>query len=152
HSHIIRADASYQMGDQAAAISDIACALRLDPENIAANRRMLAWGQGAKRRRAALSLIGHDRNTQSLRQSIEVLRRDGQNAFAKVAVFNDTIEGWAAWETEAHLEITISEGIDRITTIVEADPTHPFGDILRASNFRIIRRKSSKPQLILLSI
>jgi GT2 family glycosyltransferase len=151
HSHIIRADASYQMGDQAAALSDIANALLLDPENLAANRRMLAWGEGAKQKRAAFALIRHDGNTGSLRLAIEVLRRNGQHAFAHVTVFNDLIEGWAVWETEAPLEITISDGIDHVTTVVESDPTHPFGDILRAANFRLIRPKSSKPQLILLS-
>ena len=152
HSHIIRADASYQMGDRAAALSDITHALLLEPENLAANRRMLAWGEGAKQKRAAFALIAHDQNSQSLRQAIGVLRRSGQHAFAHVSVFNDIIEGWAAWETEAPLEITISDGTDHVTTVVESDPTHPFGDILRASNFRVIRPKSSKSQLILLSI
>src|SRR5215467_5244191 len=78
HSHIIRADASYQMGDRAAALSDITHALLLEPENLAANRRMLAWGEGAKQKRAAFALIAHDQNSQSLRQAIGVLRRSGQ--------------------------------------------------------------------------
>jgi O-antigen biosynthesis protein len=152
HSHVLRAEASFRMGDPTAAVSDIVSALLLDPEDIAANRRMLAWGEGADKKRAALALLAGDRNTEVLRHAIEVLRRDGRRAFANVTILNHTIEGWAAWEAEAPLEIMITDGIDHLTTVVEPDATHAFGDAVRAANFRLLRPKSQKPQSILLSI
>jgi O-antigen biosynthesis protein len=152
HSHVLRAEASFTMGNRAAALSDLAKALLLDPEDIAANRRMLSWGKGASQECAALALVRREHNIQVLRQAIEVLRGYGQHNFANVIILDDLVEGWAAWEADAPLELTITDGIDHVTSLIEPDPAHPFRDVLRASNFRFLRPKSSKSQSILLSI
>jgi GT2 family glycosyltransferase len=152
HSHVLRAESSFRLGEKFAALSDIASALQRDPKDIAANRRMLAWGEGADKRRAALALLERDRNIEVLRYAIEALRCYGESAFANVTVLNDLVEGWAAWDVEASLEITVSDGVDRFATVVEPDPTHPFGDGVRASNFQFSRPKSSTPQSVLLSV
>ena len=52
--------------------------LAVAPDDIASNRRMLAWGEGPQRRRAASALIGHDRDVNVLKKAIEVLRADGR--------------------------------------------------------------------------
>src|SRR5215468_3786511 len=56
HNYVLRGEASFAMGNAAAAISDILKALVLAPDDIAANRRMLAWGEGAQRHGAARAL------------------------------------------------------------------------------------------------
>ena len=62
HCYALRGEASFAMGNAAAAISDIVKALAIAPDDIASNRRMLAWGEGPQQRRAASALIGHDRD------------------------------------------------------------------------------------------
>ena len=100
YSYILRAEAAFRKGDRVAAVSDIAGALLLDPRHVVANRRMLIWGEGASRSQAALALIDRDRNIDILRRAIAVLRNEGRHAFASVTVYDDLIEGWAAWEAE----------------------------------------------------
>ena len=56
-NYTLRAEALFQMGKHAAAIADLERALHLAPDDIAANRRMLAFADGARKSEAALNLI-----------------------------------------------------------------------------------------------
>src|SRR5579871_900044 len=56
HCFVLRADALFGLQKRDAAIADIARVLTASPEDIAANRRMLEWGEGDQRRDAALAL------------------------------------------------------------------------------------------------
>src|SRR5690242_12540957 len=56
HSYVLRADAAFKLGFRAAAIADIFRALASSPHDLAANRRMLAWGQGPAQLAAARAL------------------------------------------------------------------------------------------------
>src|SRR5215218_5032318 len=51
--YVLRAEALHRLGHVEAALKDVALALDRDPENLPANRRMLAWGQDERRRKAA---------------------------------------------------------------------------------------------------
>src|SRR5262245_27793464 len=53
HCFVLRADASFGLGDRKAAVADLTRALEIAPDDIAANRRMMAWGNGQDRRNAA---------------------------------------------------------------------------------------------------
>ncbi len=64
------------MGEHAAAIADLDRALHLAPDDIAANRRMLAFADGARKSEAALNLISRERDVKMLREAIEVLRAE----------------------------------------------------------------------------
>jgi O-antigen biosynthesis protein len=152
HSYVLRAEASFQMGDKVAAMCDIAQALLVAPEDIAANRRALAWGEERDQQRAARVLIERDRDTEVLRRAMEVLGRGGQRVFTKVTVFNDAVEGWAVWDEQGPLEITVTDDVDSVIAIIEPEPEHIFCDIGRASNFRLSRPMSTNAQSILLSI
>src|ERR1700756_2841060 len=55
HCYVLRAEALYRLGAKAAALTDLAKAIDIAPDNIAANRRMLAWADGAEQMRAALA-------------------------------------------------------------------------------------------------
>jgi hypothetical protein len=80
------------MGAKAKAISDLVKALEIAPDTISANRRLLLWASGAPKMQAASALIRQERNFDTLRKAIEVLQENGQQHFANVKVFEETIE------------------------------------------------------------
>ena len=59
HHYTLRGEISYRMGHIDAALADIMRALELAPDDLSANRRMLAWGRGqAQTRCRTASLDG----------------------------------------------------------------------------------------------
>ena len=152
HCYVLRAEASYQLGAKTAAIADVAKALEMAPDNVAGNRRMLAWADGMQQMQAARAIICEDHNFKSLRQAIHALYKNGQRTFANVTVLGDAIEGWAVWEAEAPLEISITDGTVEISEKFEADAFHPLGEYGQATSFRVRRPKSKSPQVIMLGI
>src|ERR1700733_15734798 len=48
HCYVLRGEASFQMGARGDAIADVEKALEIAPDDIAANRRMLAWAKGSR--------------------------------------------------------------------------------------------------------
>ncbi|MGA2795230.1 MAG: glycosyltransferase, partial [Roseiarcus sp.] len=152
HSYVLRAQAAYQMGDRTAAVSDVAMALELAPDDIPANRKMLALAEGAQRSNAARALIGADTDPDILRHAVKVLLADGQTALAQAAVLDNSIEGWAVWRDKVPLEVAITDDSGRTAALFEHDPLHPLGDLGHAARFALPRPRSSKPQSITLSI
>jgi GT2 family glycosyltransferase len=152
HCYVLRGEASFQMGARQAAIADLARALELAPENVAANRRMLAWAHGPRQLRAAFAIIANEHNFDLLRHAIEVLSAEGQQDFVNATIFEDTIEGWAVWTDEAPLEISISDGANRITVLFKPDPSHPLAGCGHAASFSVSRPKSENSQYIRLSV
>src|SRR5579871_3564812 len=73
HCFVLRADALFGLQKRGAAIADIARVLAASPEDIAANRRMLEWGEAEQRRDAALALITCDGDHRVLGKAIDVL-------------------------------------------------------------------------------
>ena len=152
HSYTLRAEALFQMGDRVAAIADLDQALRLAPDDVAANRRMLAWAEGARKSEAALNLTARERDTKVLREAIEALCAAGRRHVAHATVYDDAIRGWAVWQRGRALEITITGDAGILTTLIEADSSHAFADLGQAANFDLRRPKSTAPQSIVLSI
>ncbi len=152
HSFVLRGLAAYRMGERAAAIADIARALELAPDDVAANRRMLAWAAGAQRASAAKALIGADAAPETLRKAVEVLLADGQRRLARVTALDDRVEGWAVWRDDAPLEVAIADQSASMTARIERDPLHPLSDLAHAARFVLPRPRSSEPQSIALSI
>jgi len=152
HCYVLRAEAYFRMGKAAAAIADIARATEIAPENIIANRRMLAWAkQPQQKAQAAFALIGVETNLDVLRKAIDVLYKQGQRDFAKITVLSDVIEGWAIWNDDAPLTLSVTSDGDETITIFAPDAFHPFAKFGRAVSFTVKRTKSTAPQLILLS-
>ena len=75
--------------------------LQIAPDNIAANRRMLAWADGSRQLQAAYALIRQEHNFDLLRKAIQVLIKVGQRNLSNMVVLEDAIEGWAVWQDEA---------------------------------------------------
>lgn len=165
HSYVLRAEALHGLGELAAALEDLATALAIAPDDIAANRRMLAWGRGRARTNAARTLVALDRDPRVLRQAISLLRAGGETGLAALHRRGDVVEGWAVWPRSdresdrilgpksvlaadlLHLVHTGEFGV--IKTTVAPDPAHPLaGTELAAAGFRLKLRHSSSPQWI----
>ncbi|WP_158814054.1 glycosyltransferase [Methylocapsa sp. S129] len=151
HSYILRAEAARRMGDKTNAISDIEKAIELAPDDIAANRKLLAWGGRAQRTRAAQALIANDRDPGMLRKAVKALFDDGRMAFAKLSVLDNAIEGWAAWQGRGAFEIAIAGGANNMTATFDPDPFHPLAGDGAAVSFSLARPMSASPQTIVLS-
>src|SRR3954467_8389419 len=73
HHYTLRAEALHRLGDLESAVTSIAAALALAPEDIQANRRMLAWGPDAERISAARALIASDAHAPVLVEALRIL-------------------------------------------------------------------------------
>jgi GT2 family glycosyltransferase len=78
HCFVLRAEALYRMGERAAALADLDAAIQIAPDDLAANRRILAWGETERQIAAARTLIEHDRDARIRRRAAIVLRASGQ--------------------------------------------------------------------------
>ncbi|MGO9759154.1 MAG: glycosyltransferase family 2 protein [Roseiarcus sp.] len=152
HCYVLRAEAAHQMGDRVGALGDIARALELAPDDVAANRRMLVWAEGGQRSNAAKALIGGDADPGVLRNAIKILQADGQTIAAKVTALDSRVEGWAVWRDEAPLEVAIADEAGCVAALFERDPLHPFADLGHAARFALTRPRSPTPQSIMLSV
>jgi GT2 family glycosyltransferase len=151
HCYLLRAEAFYRLGDKAAAVLDVARAIEIAPDDIAANRRMLAWGDRTQQLQAALSLIRHDHNIKFAQDAAQTLVDNGRRNFGNVIVYEDHLEGWAVWEAKSPLLVTIDDGNNEIEQEYEANAFHPLGQCGYATGFRIKRATSISPQTISLS-
>ncbi len=125
HHFVLRAETLSQMGDGRGAMSEIAHALELAPEDIQANRRMLAWGDGPAQRAAAKMLIARDPEPAVLLDSMNVLRRGGARAVASLRVFDDIVAGWTAWDGQSAIELTLT-GDPEFKLAITPDDSHPL--------------------------
>ncbi len=149
HCYVLRADAQFRMGEKQAALADIARAIEIDPNNIAANRRMLAWSGGLRQHEAARTLIANDRDTDTLHRAITVLRHEGRTAFASARIATDTVCGWAAWPIGGAVNIAITEESSATALTLSPDPAHPLaGAMGNAANFTFSLLASDSAQCV----
>ena len=152
HGFVLRAEASYRLGDRQGAIADLVRALEIAPNDPNANRRVLAWTNGSRRDRAAEVLIATERDPRTIADAIAVLRDSGRNGFAAVTIHDDLVTGWAAWPGRGPVTLSIA-GADRTeTATIEADPFHPLTTrSLGAASFRLRRPASHEAQSVTLA-
>jgi tetratricopeptide (TPR) repeat protein len=62
HCYLLRAEASFRLGQKSYALDDLGKVLETSPDDLEANRRMLVWSKGRRRRTAAVSLLKNDGN------------------------------------------------------------------------------------------
>jgi GT2 family glycosyltransferase len=125
HHFVLRAETLSRMGDGKGAMADITHALELAPEDIQANRRLLLWADGAAQRTAAKTLIARDPDPEVLTDAMNVLHRSGARAVASLRVFDDVIAGWAAWDGQSAIELTLS-GDPELKLTITAGDSHPL--------------------------
>lgn len=152
HCYVLRAEALRAMGDNAAALDDLGVALAIAPDDLAANRRMVAWGEGDVRRRAARALIRHARDPAMVRQAVAVLREDGADCFGMLQCHGDVIEGWAIWPGNEGLSVFVTSPAGSCNLIIEADPSHPLASPAgQAADIRLALRSLGKPAEVALT-
>jgi GT2 family glycosyltransferase len=151
HSYILRAEAARRLGDRVGAVSDIEKAIDLAPEDLAANRKLLAWGGGEQQARAARALVAIDHDPHVLRKATRVLFDDGRTVLANLSVLDNMIEGWVAWRGQGAFEVSVTNGLETMTAAFDRDPFHPFAGEDAAASFSLPRPKSTTPQTIALS-
>lgn len=152
HCFVLRAEANWRLGRKEAAMSDLAEALLIDPSDLAANRRMLAWATGDRRRSAAANLIGRDNNPAVLRLAIEELRRAGHRHWAAYSVFDHHVTGWITWTTANSVEVSVGVDKGALISQLEPDPFHPLASTeVRAAAFLVRRPVSRATQTLTLT-
>lgn len=130
HCFVLRAEALYRMGDHSAAIEDLLEAVHIAPDDVAANRRLLAWGVPRHQVAAARVLIDRERDVHTLRQAIAALRDSGCAAVASLRVYDDFVEGWAGWRGTGPIHVMMEDAAAIIERVLEADRTHPLSSPL----------------------
>lgn len=83
HCFVLRSEALYRMGERAAALADLDTAIQIAPDDLAANRRILAWAEAEQQIAAARTLIDHDSDARIRRKAATVLRASGQTVDEK---------------------------------------------------------------------
>lgn len=152
HHFTLRAEAAYQLKDRCSALRDISRALELLPEDLAANRRMLAWGSKEDQVKAAEVLLRREPNLKMLPPAITLLRKSRRNAFATVQHTDTCVFGWAAWSGRGPLKLRIEGAGENFTTTIAANPKHPLGKCADyAASFVIPRPPSHASQTISLT-
>ena len=148
HSYVLRADASYKLGDQAAALADVTAALKASPRDLGSIRRLFTWGNETQRLSAASDLTDLERDVATLRAAIKLLAANGRRRLANLSVFDGYITGWAVWEIDEPAELTITSVDGAITSLLAPDPFHPLSSqSVRATSFHLARPASPQPQI-----
>jgi GT2 family glycosyltransferase len=122
--YILRAEILMQKAEPSAALESIVAALKTAPEDLQANRRMLAWGKASQRINAARILCKIDDHPPVLVEAAKALRRMGQRAIGSIRVFDSYIRGWAAWTPSQRPELVIYGDAFEQRLTLEADPNH----------------------------
>jgi GT2 family glycosyltransferase len=152
HCFVLRAEANWKLERREAALADLAAALLIDPSDLAANRRMLAWATGEQRRAAAANLIGRDGNPAILRAAIEELRRAGGRHWASYSVFDNHVSGWVAWTPANTIEVSLAIENGTLTSVLEPNSFHPLACMdVQATAFLVRRPPSRTPQMLTLT-
>jgi len=153
HCYLLRAEASFRAGQPGYAIDDLVEVLDIAPDDLEANRRMLAWSTGRRQRAAARALLKCERNIDVLRHALRVLGEANDRPHAAITVLDDTIRGWVAWTQGASAEVSIRAGSDTISSLIEPDPFFALSSAtIRAASFVLTRPRSSEPQLASIAI
>jgi GT2 family glycosyltransferase len=153
HCYLLRAEACFRLGYKSYGLDDLEQVLGTKPDDIEANRRMLAWSKGNRQLAAARALIKTEHNTDILRQAITVLSQDDDMPHASINGFDQTIEGWVTWSQGSVAEVTIRSENEVISSLIEPDPFHALGsERNRAASFVLARPRSHEPQLASISI
>ena len=152
HHYTLRSEILHRMGYADAALADIARALELAPNDLAANRRMLAWGSGQAQRDAAHHLLTVEPDFAGVASAIAVLRRGGQRTFAAIKSTDNTVTGWAVWDRSKRARITVGDA-GGYSAWLTPDPRHPLASKpANAANFALDRPPSSTSQRVCLYV
>ena len=136
--YLLRAAALARLGDRDGAQEDMRRALEIDPENLVANRSLLAGGSTDERRRAAEILLRHERRWPVLAEAVANLAKAGIAAVGSMEASLLHAQGWFAWCGRAPLQLRVTwQGGEEVMRL-DPDPAHPLAPALgSAANWAI---------------
>ncbi|WFU39449.1 glycosyltransferase [Bradyrhizobium sp. CB82] len=122
--YTLRAEIAHRSGFAAAALKDVGKALELAPDDLAANRRLMQWGDDEQRTAAARRLIDLDRDMTVIGEAVRHLQARGETALGAIHRVGDGITGWAAWQGRGQISLQIENDGGAVTHSVASDPQH----------------------------
>jgi O-antigen biosynthesis protein len=145
--YLLRAEALHRLGSRTAALEDVAKALEINPDDIAATRRMMSWGTDKRRLDAAVAVAAHDTETDILRNALNIMQENGRETCARIEPLDSEITGWVTWKAPGRVELILTSQNETREIIVPPDPAHRLatGDSY-AADFRAARSRSAEPQ------
>lgn len=145
--YLLRAEALHHLGLTDAALESVSRACELDPDDLVAARRMMAWGSGARQIEAARTVAKFDSNLDTINSALRHLRDAGQDAFARTDLLDNAVAGWVIWKAPSEVRLTLTSSDQSHSTLPIADPKHRLaGPDRRAADFRIERPRAAESQ------
>ncbi|MCC8979645.1 glycosyltransferase family 2 protein [Bradyrhizobium acaciae] len=146
-AHLLRAEALFHLDLRDAALACVARAIELEPDDLVAARRMMAWGDGPQQIEAARSVARRDDDPDSVRSALLLLEQSGQDSCARVDFLDEEVKGWVTWRGADDPHLSLAQANQSSTIQLPADPRHGFAlDGRRAASFRLIRPASATSQ------
>ena len=145
--HLLRAEALYNLDLKEAALESVARTLELEPDDLVAARRMIAWGSGTPQVEAALTVAKLDTDLETIKNALLRLQRADQDSFARVDPLDREVTGWATWQAPGEVRLTLTSPDQSQSISLIPDPRHRLAARDRhAANFRIARPPSTRSQ------
>lgn len=115
--YVFRAQILHQIGQQTLSIRDLERALKIEPENVGANRRLLAWAQSPCRRMAgALNLLRSSNSPGDLIEAGKyIIEHQELDCCIKLFTINNRIRLKAISRDAIKLELQANGSSDKIT-------------------------------------
>jgi GT2 family glycosyltransferase len=135
---VLRADSWRMRGRTDEAVRDLLAALRLAPEDRAANRRMLALGDDEMARTAARALIRSETDPGLLLQAIGRLGTP-EAPIVHLERVGMAMEGWAAWAAGQKLRLQLRGPAGTVVIEIAGQPSHPFASGTRSAAALLIQ-------------
>ncbi|MGY4478119.1 glycosyltransferase family 2 protein [Bradyrhizobium sp. USDA 3364] len=146
-AHLLRAEALFRLDLGDAAVAAVAKAIELEPDDLAAARRMMAWGDGLQQIEAARSIARRDDDPDSVRNALVLLEASGQDSCARIDFLDEEVKGWVTWRGADDPHLSLAQADQSSALQLPADPRHRFAlDGRRAASFRLIRPASETSQ------
>ncbi|WP_342710582.1 glycosyltransferase [Bradyrhizobium sp. B124] len=146
-AHLLRAEALFRLDLKEAAVASVAKALELEPDDLAAARRMMAWGDGVAQIEAARSVARRDDDPDSVRSALLLLEQNGQDSCARIDFLDEEVKGWVTWRGADDPHLSLAQADQSSTVQLPADPRHRFAlNGRRAASFRLMRPASAASQ------
>ena len=146
-AHLLRAEALFRLDLRDAAVASVTRALELEPDDLAAARRMMAWGDGPAQTEAARSVARRDDDPDSVRTALLLLEQNGQDSCARIDFLDEEVKGWVTWRGADEPHLSLAQADQSSTVQLPADPRHRFALNGRcAASFRLMRPASAASQ------
>ncbi len=147
HHFVLRAEMIIKNGlNRSLALADIRRALAIDPDHIAANRRLLAWGPPADKLAAATALLKTDTDVGSLEKVVECLAGSRQRVISSLREEEGIVSGFVLWRDRDKVEIVVEGKGEPVRAELLHNPEHPLAGLVGDATHVAIRLPVDGPR------